>query len=350
MRRRGKGTAALLCAALVLSMCLGSTMAWQSLSQTARNDTRIEGEAPEKPVIEKIVEGPGAPQRRFEFLLRAENGGPMPEGSTDGVKRLYLDGSGTVELGTFNFTEPGEYIYTVTEAAGNGAGWTYDATQYTLKYIVVEIDGELEVRLELTRNGGEPANRLVFRNKYTPPDEVESNDNVLLSGEKIWVHGNNPEENWPESVVVYVYADGKLVHQRLVTVNDDWKYSFLLPKYERNREIVYTVGEQEVPGYALEIDGYNLINTYVAPEPTPTPETSLTPEPTPTPGENSTPEPTPPEPTPPPPIVVKTGDTGELNWWIGVTVSGVIGLALCLGYLGYSSSKRRYVGKRLMKK
>jgi len=46
--------------------------------------------------------------------------------------------------------------------------------------------------------------------------------------------------------------------------------------------------------------------------------------------------------------VPKTGDNQELPIWFGVTVSGGLGLLLCLGYLYWK--KHHYVGKRLMKK
>ena len=50
---------------------------------------------------------------------------------------------------------------------------------------------------------------------------------------------------------------------KTVTAEDGWKYSFEdLPKYAAGKEIVYTVTEDEVAGYAATINGYDITNTY----------------------------------------------------------------------------------------
>ncbi|MFQ9797873.1 MAG: Cna B-type domain-containing protein [Clostridia bacterium] len=91
----------------------------------------------------------------------------------------------------------------------------------------------------------------------TEPDTVE------IAGNKTWNHGDNPEDKWPDSIVVEVYADGQLAAQRLVTAGDGWQYAFELPKYaEDGHEVVYTVGEVNVPDYTTEIKGYDVLNTY----------------------------------------------------------------------------------------
>lgn len=333
MGRTHKMCGVLLCLLAVLSMCLHPTAAWQSLEQTAENAIRIDMNATDAPVIEKVIEGADAPQALFEFVLRGKDGAPMPGDLPVKTRRVYLEGEGSVKLGTFSFGEPGVYLYTLTETEWISEGWTFDKSVYTLKFTVTPGEsGGLTVKRELFKDG-EPAARLVFRNKYSPP---VGEDEVEITGRKIWFHGENPPEKQPDSVVVYVFADGELVLRQRVTAAENWEYSFILPKYDGQREIVYTLGEEEVPGYMGEVDGENnLINRFVgAVEPSPTPI------PTPAPS-------VPPSHTPTPPDEVQTGDRGELGWWIAVTVFGAVGLALCLGYLYYS--KHRYVGKRLRK-
>ena len=52
--------------------------------------------------------------------------------------------------------------------------------------------------------------------------------------------------------------------QRQITADDDWKYSFELPKFAADgHEIVYTVDEAPVKDYNKQIRGYDLINTYI---------------------------------------------------------------------------------------
>ena len=121
-----------------------------------------------------IQEGPveaspaGAPLRQFTFLLRAEDGAPLPGGGAGSVKRYFVMGSGMTPLGKFTFTRPGTFVYTIHEVAGGGANWVYDTAQYVLTFEVTAQKGKLETQYELTRDG-ERADRLVFRNRYDPP-------------------------------------------------------------------------------------------------------------------------------------------------------------------------------------
>lgn len=316
----------------------------------------------EGPELTKVVTGSGAPLRRFRFVLEALDGAPLPGGAAGSVKRYDLDGAGKLDLGTFTFTRPGTFVYTIREVAGNESNWTYDGGVYTLTFTVTEENGALMVRRSLTRDGV-AADRLVFRNHYARPSPGNKDDEVTLRGHKRWVHGDAPEEARPESVVVYVYADGELVYQQVVTAKNDWLWSVTLPKYARGgREIVYTVGEEPVPGYELEVDGFDLVNTYVgtAPSPSPSgsgtpsespsasgspaPSESVPPSPVPTPTESPAPTPVP---TSPPPDVPKTGDTGELWLWLAVMAAGGFGLLGCGGCLLWE--KYRYKGRRLRK-
>jgi len=203
--------------------------------------------------------------------------------------------------------------------------------------------------------------RLETRRPDDPDDPDDDKDEVTVSGEKRWDHGDRPEGEWPDSVLVYIYADGKLVHQQLVSAENAWKYSVTLPKYDgkTGKKIVYTVGEEPVPGYELTVEGFDLVNTYVEVEATPTPEPTPSESgiPAPTPAESETPTPTPEESQPPAilepiptpgPGIPKTGDTNELWVWLAVTISGALGLLGCVGWLVWK--KRRYTGKRLPKK
>ena len=211
------------------------------------------------PIIQKVVEGEDAPKVRFRFLLQGSEGAPMPAGSEGQRKVLTLDGHGEVEIGTFAFYAPGVYSYTVSELNEGEKGWTYDNTVYTLTFTVTRnADGSLNAQRELTKVG-EPASTFRFVNHYTS----ERADRVTVSGSKTWRHGDNT--NLPDSVTVYVYADGKLAAQRLVSAADNWRYVFDMPKYaEDGHKIVYSIDEANVPHYSKTIDGYDLINTYRA--------------------------------------------------------------------------------------
>lgn len=277
------------------------------------------------PIIEKMVEGENAPETGFTFLLRGESGTPMPEGSAGSTKTLTLNGSGEVEIGAFTFAEPGIYTYTISELNTGADGWTYDNTVYTLTFTVTLEDGVLHASYTLTKDG-EAADKALFVNRYTPvePDTVE------ISGSKTWNHGDNP--NPPESIIVYVYADGELAAQRLVTEKDNWQYAFTLPRYAQDgHEIAYTVGEAEVPGYTAEIHGYDILNTYTG---------TTTPEP-PDPGDED-------KPTPPGPDGPQTGDNTVIWPWVTAMVLSLLGILVTLTMEQHS--RRRYRRKYLKRR
>ena len=273
------------------------------------------------PIIEKVVEGENAPETQFSFLLRGENGAPMPEGSNGNTKIITLNGNGEAEIGTFTFAAPGVYIYTISELNTGGDGWEYDDTVYTLTFTVTMENGVLHAERELVKVG-EPAQTARFVNRYEP-DQTE---NTEVSGTKTWNHGNNP--NPPDSIIVYIYADGELAAQRLVTAEDDWRYSFDLPRYaEDGHEIVYTVKEQPVPGYETEIHGYDLVNTYTG-----------TPEP-PDPGDDDKPTP----PSPDNPDDPKTGDSSNPALWFALMLSSLAALIVTLLLRRRETRKMRHL-------
>ncbi len=85
-----------------------------------------------------------------------------------------------------------------------------------------------------------------------------------VSGQKTWNDANNQDGKRPESITVNLLANGVEIEEATVTAAEDWKYSFEdLPKYNMNgAEIVYTVTEDAVEGYTVNIKDYNITNTY----------------------------------------------------------------------------------------
>lgn len=81
---------------------------------------------------------------------------------------------GSFSFGTLTFTEPGEYTYTVSEvnpadSADAVNGITYDGTQYTLYFNVVDDNGTLKVETQTitsSRGGTADADALDFTNIY----------------------------------------------------------------------------------------------------------------------------------------------------------------------------------------
>lgn len=134
-----------------------------------------------------------------------------------------------------------------------------------------------------------------FENHYeasTPPPPGE--DAVQIGGQKTWVHGSNPEVDWPQAITVYVLDGSVIVAQKQVTAAEDWRYTFELPKYDAAGDpIEYSVSEAPVAHYAATILGHSITNTYTgdveSPGPDAIPSTGDTP---------------------------KTGDSGDLRFWM----------------------------------
>ena len=95
-----------------------------------------------------------------------------------------------------------------------------------------------------------------------------TNETVTISGMKIWKHGIAADCAKPADVTVYIKNGDTIVREIIVTANDNWHYSVVLPKYDsNNNEIVYTVDEKPIPYYDKKIVGYNIINTYIPQRP-----------------------------------------------------------------------------------
>ena len=74
----------------------------------------------------------------------------------------------------------------------------------------------------------ESADIALFTNRYR--EKITEPETVKITGTKTWNHGDNPEDKWPDSIIVEVYADGQLAAQRLVTAGDGWQYAFEMPQ------------------------------------------------------------------------------------------------------------------------
>ena len=245
------------------------------------------------PPVQKRIEG-GTPidSDVFHFQMSALDGAPMPPGSFSGIKIASIAGIGSVEFGNMLFTSPGSYVYVISEIIPDDDDdddddgipddeegfYDYDDTVYTLTVTIAENNHALYVlSREFVDGDGVSCAAAEFVNVFSEPidrgpvdpmdpDPDESGkpgEQITISGAKVWVHGDNPPANHPSGIIVFVKANGQIVVQQVVTAFEDWKWRFSLDKYDANGyPIVYTVDEQDIPGYAKQIDGYNVINIW----------------------------------------------------------------------------------------
>ena len=86
-------------------------------------------------------------------------------------------------------------------------------------------------------------------------------ETIEVSGTKTWDDNNNAHKNRPESIIIYLSADGEVVETKTVTEKDNWTYEFKgLDKYKDGKEIKYTISEEKVAGYTTEVKGYDVEN------------------------------------------------------------------------------------------
>ena len=124
--------------------------------------------------------------------------------------------------------------------------------------------------------------------------EIET---ITISGFKTWDDADDKDGIRPETISIYLLADGRTVDTRTVTETDGWRWTFDdLPRYASGAEILYTIAEDPVAGYEAAIDGFDIVNRHVPTptrRPTPTPTATPAPTETPVPEELLTPAPNP---------------------------------------------------------
>ncbi|MDT2831297.1 Cna B-type domain-containing protein [Vagococcus carniphilus] len=119
---------------------------------------------------------------------------------------------------------------------------------YSIKESLVPAYEKPEI---VSKNGG-----YEIVNKYTPKT-------TQVKGKKIWKDDQNRDHKRPEKIEVNLWADGKKIDSKETSADQNWEYTFQkLAKYDQGEEIKYTVTETVVPGYSVEINGFDITNHY----------------------------------------------------------------------------------------
>ncbi len=116
----------------------------------------------------------------FEFGLTSESGAPMPAARTATVRKADLDqGKAAIDFGTIEYTEPGTYVYKVSE---KHAGTTIDGIAYSKNVAEITVTvtpdkkGELSAGVKVTSGEAE------FKNVYaTNPVESSVTDQITVT-------------------------------------------------------------------------------------------------------------------------------------------------------------------------
>ena len=132
-----------------------------------------------------------------------------------------------------------------------------------VKYYTLTGASVTGMKLEVTPDG--TATAKLF-NQYIPaPTPEPEAEFVDIPVTKTWNDNNNIDGNRPEAITVRLYADGVEVDSHVLTADENWAFTFTeKPRYQEDNqtEIVYTVNEDAVAMYTVEINGYNIVNNY----------------------------------------------------------------------------------------
>ena len=108
----------------------------------------------------KVLEGRELKKDEFSFKL-------VGEGIESTVTN---DADGKVNFDKFEYSEPGAYVYTISEVKGDEAGMTYDKSVFTATVNVVD-DGEGNLKASVAfAKGDKSVEGIVFNNTYKKPE------------------------------------------------------------------------------------------------------------------------------------------------------------------------------------
>lgn len=145
----------------------------------------------------KVLEGRDLAAGEFTFELRDR------DGQLVATAKNAADGS--VSFAALHLTEPGTYAYTITEAAGDLEGVTYDASTHTA-VIAVTDNGDGTLSATVSYDGGDELP--VFTNSYEEPSEPGKPSEPGQPSEPGKPSGGTPGESIPQTGDTVVLAVG----------------------------------------------------------------------------------------------------------------------------------------------
>ncbi len=116
----------------------------------------------------------------FEFGLTSESGAPMPAARTATVRKADLDqGKAAINFGTIEYTEPGTYVYKVSE---KHAGTTIDGIAYSKNVAEITVTVAPDKKGELSAGVKVTSGETEFKNVYaTNPVESSVTDQITVT-------------------------------------------------------------------------------------------------------------------------------------------------------------------------
>ncbi|MFM1554387.1 Cna B-type domain-containing protein, partial [Helcococcus ovis] len=92
---------------------------------------------------------------------------------------------------------------------------------------------------------------------------TRESEKINVEGKKTWNDKDNQDGKRPAEITINLLKNGTKINSVKVKEADGWKWKFEgLDKYENGKEITYSITEEQVDGYSVEINGYDVKNSY----------------------------------------------------------------------------------------
>lgn len=174
----------------------------------------------------KELTGKNIENNMFTFRITGDNDAPMPSAT-----KVQNVGS-SFAFGTIEYTEPGTYVYHISEVNGGNRGYTYDGTVYDVKVVVTDTDGALHADVS-------GADAIVFKNSYDPGQVTLTGETALRAHKTL----TGRELNAEEFVFEVKDADGNVL---TTGTNDaDGNIVFKDLTFSEAGTYLYTVSEKD---------------------------------------------------------------------------------------------------------
>lgn len=192
----------------------------------------------------------------FEFGLTSESGAPMPAARTATVRKADLDqGKAAIDFGTIEYTEPGTYVYKVSE---KHAGTTIDGIAYSKNVAEITVTVTPDKKGELSAGVKVTSGETEFKNTYAA-DHVESSVTDQIKATKSLTGRDLEADEFSFELLEIIDKEVKPVE----TVKNaaDGKVTFSAIKYTEIGQHTYKL--HEVKGNAGGIDYDDAVYTIV---------------------------------------------------------------------------------------
>lgn len=210
--------------------------------------------------LTKVLEGRDRTNAdAFEFGLTSENGAPMPAATTAIVRKADLDAQGkaAIDFGTIEYTEPGTYVYKVSE---KHAGTTIDGIAYSGNVAEITVTVKPNKKGELSADVKVTSGETEFKNVYAA-DPVESSVTDQITAAKSLTGRDLAEGEF--SFELLEIADKEVKPVETVTNGADGKVTFSAIRYTEIGQHTYMLREVkgDAGGITYDDTTYTIVTT-----------------------------------------------------------------------------------------